>query len=454
MPPSRRHQPVAAPVRGGGHAHDGLVEVHAAHRSVEGGVAEGEDAAVGRHRPVAAPVGGVGHAHHRLVEDDAAGRAAEGEVAEVEDAAVGRGQPIPARRSRRGMARHRETVVEIDGGHEHLSHPTARIAGARARPAGVGQPPVAGGVGEQRSPARAGHAPVRGQEGVGRLSARSERSRAGGQGLGVAGGLEVPRREEEVIGSAVGHELGIVDRGLPGQRGLVHGEEDRRRPEKARPVGTELHRPDLGRLRRTAVVRLPHQVGGAGGRVDERARVEHPARGAVEGTGGGVGEHRRTGAQRGGGGHRQAAVPAVGGVGIDRGVVEHDPPAVEGEHTGRRLGVGRLPRRGDGQRRRPVGEPGVRTPPGPRIAGGVDERLQVVPERGAGGEGVVGAGGGDDIRIGCVARERRGLAGGDGQMWLRPRGRGRAHRGCRTQAGEAEEEQGDAGQQAQPLAAG
>jgi hypothetical protein len=47
------HFPVTAPVGGGGHAHDGLVQRLAAHRAVESGVPEGEDAAVGRRRPVA-----------------------------------------------------------------------------------------------------------------------------------------------------------------------------------------------------------------------------------------------------------------------------------------------------------------------------------------------------------------------------------------------------------------
>ncbi len=49
----RGHQPVPAPVGGGGHAHDGLVQVPAAHGAEEGGVAVGEDAAVRGHQPVA-----------------------------------------------------------------------------------------------------------------------------------------------------------------------------------------------------------------------------------------------------------------------------------------------------------------------------------------------------------------------------------------------------------------
>ncbi len=67
MPAVGGHQPVAAAVRRGGHAHDGPVEVDVAGRAVEGGVAEGEDAAVGGDLPVAAAVRGGGHAHDGLV---------------------------------------------------------------------------------------------------------------------------------------------------------------------------------------------------------------------------------------------------------------------------------------------------------------------------------------------------------------------------------------------------
>ena len=91
------------------------------------------------------------------------------------------------------------------------------------------------------------------------------------------------------------------------------------------------------------------------------------------------------------------------------------------------------------------------------MAGGVDEGLQVVPERGAGGEGVVGAGRSRRRRDrGC--RPRR-----PGSGWRRwsdgasTRGRWplhRAARGGRHQAGEAEEQEADAGQQAQALDAG
>ena len=62
------HQPVAAAVGGGRHGHDGLGEADAPGGPVEAGVAEGEDAAVGGHQPVAAAVGGGGHAHDGLVQ--------------------------------------------------------------------------------------------------------------------------------------------------------------------------------------------------------------------------------------------------------------------------------------------------------------------------------------------------------------------------------------------------
>ena len=65
-------------------------------RTVEAGVAVGEDAAVGGHQPVAVPVRRAGHAHHRLVEGEVAGRAVEAGVAVGEDAAVGGHQPVAA----------------------------------------------------------------------------------------------------------------------------------------------------------------------------------------------------------------------------------------------------------------------------------------------------------------------------------------------------------------------
>src|SRR5205823_5555939 len=66
-------EPVAPAGPRGRHGHDGLVERLAPHRPVEGGGAEGEDAAVGGDHPVAAPVGCGGHAGHRLGQRDGAG---------------------------------------------------------------------------------------------------------------------------------------------------------------------------------------------------------------------------------------------------------------------------------------------------------------------------------------------------------------------------------------------
>ena len=55
----------------------GWLSVDAARGAVEVGVAEGEDAAVGRHEPVAVAVGRGGHADDGLVEVNAAGGAVE-----------------------------------------------------------------------------------------------------------------------------------------------------------------------------------------------------------------------------------------------------------------------------------------------------------------------------------------------------------------------------------------
>ena len=63
-------------------------------RTVERGVAEGEDAAVARDEPVALAGRRRGHADDRLVEPDRAGRAVERGVAVGEDAAVGAEQPV------------------------------------------------------------------------------------------------------------------------------------------------------------------------------------------------------------------------------------------------------------------------------------------------------------------------------------------------------------------------
>ncbi len=94
MPAVGGHQPVALPVGGGRHAHDGLVEVDVAGGAEEAGVTEAEDPPVGGHHPVALAVGSGRHAHDGLVEMDVAGRAEIPGVAEGEDAAVGGHHPV------------------------------------------------------------------------------------------------------------------------------------------------------------------------------------------------------------------------------------------------------------------------------------------------------------------------------------------------------------------------
>ena len=122
-----RHQPVAAAVGGGRHAHHRLVEPDVPRRPVEAGVAEGEDAAVGGHQPVALGRGRRRHAHDRLVERPAPHGAVEPHLPEREDAAVGRHRPVaPGPEVGEGHA-----AVEAEGVvarlHDHL---------------GVSQPPV------------------------------------------------------------------------------------------------------------------------------------------------------------------------------------------------------------------------------------------------------------------------------------------------------------------------
>src|SRR5581483_11220117 len=83
------------------HAGDGLVELRAAHRALEAGVAEGEDAAVGGHQPVALAGGGRDERLDRGVEPGAAHRAVEPGVAEGEDAAVAGHHVVALARGRR-----------------------------------------------------------------------------------------------------------------------------------------------------------------------------------------------------------------------------------------------------------------------------------------------------------------------------------------------------------------
>ena len=159
MPPSAGHQPVAAAVGGGGHAHDGLVQRDAAHRAVEGGVTEGEHAAVQGHQPVAPSVGGGGHAHDRSLEDQGAERAVEPGGPGGEDAAVGRGQPVAPGRRRRRVGRH---------GHHHRGQ-RARRRRVEGRGVAEGDDPATA-VDMGRGSARwdGGRRPMSAQEAPGR----------------------------------------------------------------------------------------------------------------------------------------------------------------------------------------------------------------------------------------------------------------------------------------------
>src|SRR5581483_4184041 len=73
---------------------DGGLQGLTAGGAEEGGVSEGEDAAVGGREPVAPAGRRRGHAHDRLVQGDGARRAVEAGVAEGEDAAVRRREPV------------------------------------------------------------------------------------------------------------------------------------------------------------------------------------------------------------------------------------------------------------------------------------------------------------------------------------------------------------------------
>src|SRR5206468_3887077 len=92
---------VALAGRGGRHADDGLCELEVAGGAEEGGVAEGEDAAVGGQQPVALAGGRCGHADDGLGELEVAGGARELGGAEGEDAAVGGNQTVALARGHR-----------------------------------------------------------------------------------------------------------------------------------------------------------------------------------------------------------------------------------------------------------------------------------------------------------------------------------------------------------------
>lgn len=66
----------------------------AAHRPVEGGVAKGEDSAVGGDQPVAVPSGSGGQTNNGCIEAQVAGGPVEMRIAEREDSAVSSDQPV------------------------------------------------------------------------------------------------------------------------------------------------------------------------------------------------------------------------------------------------------------------------------------------------------------------------------------------------------------------------
>ena len=89
-----RDEPVALAARRRGHADDRLPQPDCAGRAVEAGVAEREDAAVARNEPIALARRCVRHADDGTVQPLGARGAEEARVAEAEDAAVGRDQPV------------------------------------------------------------------------------------------------------------------------------------------------------------------------------------------------------------------------------------------------------------------------------------------------------------------------------------------------------------------------
>jgi len=67
-------------------------------RTVEVGVAEGVDPAIGTHQPVTLAVGGGRHPDNGVGQGDPAGRTVEVGVAEGVDPAIGRRQPVTGAR--------------------------------------------------------------------------------------------------------------------------------------------------------------------------------------------------------------------------------------------------------------------------------------------------------------------------------------------------------------------
>ncbi len=233
----RRHQPVAAPVRGSGHPHHGLGEADGSGRAVEDGVAVGEDTPVRRHQPVAARIGGPRHAHHGLGEVDGARRAVEGGIAEGEDTPVRRHQPVavdaaaglagdgePIRLHavlgelrREGVTAHGHAL----GGslHRHLEDPPTEVTQVVAL-----RHPYRDEGADLRIGAHDGRHRDLGLPGVMRVARPRHAHRVpdvGNRGEGPARG--VPARRRRVLGAGhgvVGHENNRVGRGGDGGVGL------------------------------------------------------------------------------------------------------------------------------------------------------------------------------------------------------------------------------------------
>jgi hypothetical protein len=194
----------------------------------------------------------------------------------------------------------------------------------------------------------------------------------------------------------------------------VLGQDLLRRSHQRQAVTAQLLGPEVGRLRRAAVVGLPDQVGVTRDRVDEGAGVDGAAQAALarQWLGRVVGEHRAPGGEGGSRGHREAVPSGIGGVAGLGGVVVEEPFPSPEEDAGGGLGVELLPGRHRREGARTVVVPGERSPPRLRRSRGVNQRLQVVAEGRPGGEGVVGRAAEHHVRVWGVlieGRLRRGL---------------------------------------------
>ncbi len=224
--------------------------------------------------------------------------------------------------------------------------------------------------------------------------------------------------------------------------------------KKTGTAAVELLGPDPRRLRRTAVVGLPDEPRASGRRIDERAGIngaaqarlaqERPARGVGEGCVG-----RTEGA---GGGDRQAVEPGVAAVAHLGRVVEHDPLPAKVEDPRRGLRVDGLPRRCAGKGGRAVALPGVTAPTSGGTPRRVDQRLDVVAQRSAGGKDVVDAARLDDLGItgitgicGCGGEIEGELRGSMDRDRTTRHGRGRQYGDSRQEHADRSHDEGSAG---------